>query len=115
MISKISQKSKIATRYIPVDAEKIGLKIAESEYYVASQKVDRHLTFLSIKNGKAQMLDRNGNEMNVPAIIKEAIFFKNDVVLAGVLSYLNNNDSQSHREVYAALDESDKFEVFHSF
>ena len=49
-------KSKIASRYIPVDAEQIGLKITESEYYLASVKYDGHLTFLIVKKGKAQLL-----------------------------------------------------------
>ena len=111
MTTLTTYKSKIASRYIPVDSEQIGLKIAESEYYLASQKLDGHLTFLAVKKGKAQLLDRNGNEMNVPAIIKEAEAFKDDVVLAGELCCFNDNDSQSHREVNAALDEPDKFDL----
>lgn len=111
MTTITSYKSKIASRYIPVDAEQIGLKIAESEYYLASQKIDGHLSFLSVKKGKAQLLDRNGNEINVPAIMKEAKAFKDDVVLAGELCCFNDNDSQSHREVNAALDEPEKFDL----
>jgi len=111
MTTITSYKSKIASRYIPVDSEQIGLKIAESEYYLASQKLDGHLSFLCVKKGKAQLLNRNGNEINVPTILKEASAFKDDVILAGELCCFKKNDVQSHRELNAALDEPDKFDL----
>ena len=104
-------KSKIASRYIPVDSEQLGLKIAESDYYLASQKLDGHLSFLVVKKGKAKLLDRNGNEINVPSILKAASTFKDDVILAGELCCFHDISSQSHREVNAALDEPEKFDL----
>lgn len=90
MTTITTYKSKIASRYIPVDAEQIGLKIAESEYYMASIKHDGHLAFLIIKNGKAQLFDRNGDELNVPGITKAAALIKDDMVLAGELCCFEN-------------------------
>jgi ATP-dependent DNA ligase len=104
-------KSKVASRYIPVDSQQLGIKIAESDYYLASQKLDGHLTFLVVKKGKAMLLDRNGNEINISSILQDASNFKDDVILAGELCCFHNNSSQSHREVNAALDEPEKFDL----
>lgn len=43
MILSMTYKSRIYSRYIPVDSTQIGMKIAESDYYVASVKHDGHL------------------------------------------------------------------------
>jgi len=111
MTTITTYKSKIASRYIPVDAEQIGLKIAESEYYMASIKHDGHLAFLIIKNGKAQLFDRNGDELNVPGITKAAALIKDDMVLAGELCCFENQKSMSHREVSAAIAKPAAFDL----
>jgi ATP-dependent DNA ligase len=107
MTTITTYKSKIASRYIPVDAEQIGLKIAESEYYMASIKHDGHLAFLSVKKGKAKLFDRNGNELNVPNITKAAASIKDDVVLAGELCCFEKDIPTSHREVNVAIAKPD--------
>ena len=101
-------KSKIASRYIPVDAEQIGMKIPESESYFASIKHDGHLAFLSIQEGKAELFDRNGDPLKIKSIVKHAVAIKENVILAGELCVFQNDQSTSHREVNAALDDSDK-------
>lgn len=103
-----SYKSKIASRYIPVDAEQIGLKIAESDGYFASIKHDGHLAFLQITDGKAKLFDRSGNDLRIPSIEKAAADIKENVILAGELCVFENNASTSHREVAANLNHPDK-------
>lgn len=102
-----SYKSKIANRYLPVDAAQIGLKIAESESYWVSVKHDGHLAFLSVKKGKAELFDRNGDAIKVPSILKAASSIKEDVVLAGELCLFDKDNSTSHREVSSALADPD--------
>jgi ATP-dependent DNA ligase len=104
MSSIFSYKSKIASRYIPVDAEQIGLKIAESDYYLASIKHDGHLAFLVLEKGKAKLFDRNGDELKINAINKAAEAINTDCVIAGELCCFENDKSTSHREVSAAID-----------
>ena len=112
----INYKSKIASRYIPVSSEQIGLKIAESEYYLTSVKHDGHLAFLHIENGKVSLLDRSGNEINIPAIIKAGMSIKENILLAGEICVFENGHSASHREVSAGIDNPDdvdfRFGVF---
>jgi hypothetical protein len=67
MIPLTTYKSKIDSRYVPVDPEQIGMKIAESDYYLMSIKHDGHLGLLTVKNGKASLYDRNGDELAIPA------------------------------------------------
>ena len=76
-------KSKIASRYVPVDPEQIGMKIAESDYYLMSVKYDGHLGILAVKNGQAALYDRNGDMLAIPAILKAAEALQEDVILAG--------------------------------
>lgn len=101
-------KSKIASRYIPVDASQIGLKIPECDCYYTSIKHDGHLAFLSIKKGKAQLFNRNGDELKVTVITNDVTTLKDDCIIAGELCVFQNNQSTSHREVKAALDNPDK-------
>ncbi len=104
-------KSKIASRYIPVDAEQIGLKIAESEYYIASVKHDGHLAFLALEKGKATLFDRNGDELKIDKLTKAAEAIKDDCILAGELCCFENDKSTSHREVSSGLANPDKFDI----
>ena len=60
-------KSKVASRYIPVDPEQIGLKIMEADYYLTSIKHDGYFASLEIKQGKATLYDRNGNIKEIKA------------------------------------------------
>ena len=53
-------KNKIASRYIPVDPETIGMKIVEADYYLMSAKLDGHLGLLVTERGKATLYNRRG-------------------------------------------------------
>ena len=108
----ISQyKTKIASRYIPVDPEEIGLKIMESEFYFTSIKLDGYFAALEIKNGKATLYDRNGNSKEIKAITNAANSIKDDVILAGEICLFKNGKSSNNREVAAALDEPEKHDI----
>jgi len=108
----ISQyKSKIASRYIPTDPEQIGLKIIEADYYFTSVKYDGYFAALEIKNGKAVLFDRNGNPKEIKAITNAAKTIEGDIMLAGELCVFENGKSTTHREVSAALDEPDKYDI----
>jgi ATP-dependent DNA ligase len=104
-------KSKIASRYIPVTPEQMGLKIPESEYYMVSIKFDGHLSFLQVTEGKAKLMDRNGDELKIPSIAKAAENLKQDCILVGELCCFEKDKSASHREVSAAIANPDKFDL----
>ena len=97
-------KAKVASRYIPIQPDQVGAKITESDYYVTSTKYDGHLTFLVVKDGKAQLFDRKGTEIRLPQISAVAqASLKNDGVFAGELCCFVDDKSTSHREVTSAL------------
>jgi ATP-dependent DNA ligase len=104
-------KTKIASRYMPVDPEQIGLKIIEAEYYYTSVKHDGYFAALEIKNGIATLFDRNGNPLEIKAITNAAKDIKEDVVFAGEICLFKEGKSTNNREVKAALDEPDKFDL----
>jgi hypothetical protein len=74
-------KAKIASRYIPVNAEEAGNKIAGSRYYLASVKYDGHLTFLHIENGTPTLFNSSSNVIEIPSILKAAHSIKQDCIL----------------------------------
>jgi len=104
-------QSKLSSRYVPVDASQIGLKIAESDYYVASVKHDGHLAVLSVTKGKASMFNRNGEELKVPTILKAASAIKDNVILAGELCCFVDDQPTTHREVSSALAKPEKHDL----
>jgi ATP-dependent DNA ligase len=107
----IQYKSKVASRYIPVEPVQITQKIMESEYYLASIKLDGHLTFLSVKNGEAQLFDRSGKPLHIPNILTLASSLKDNIILAGELCCFKNDVSTSHMAVSAALDEANHHDL----
>ena len=108
----ISQyKTKVASRYMPVDPEQIGLKIIEADYYFTSIKHDGYFAALEIKNGKATLYDRNGNPKEIKAITTAAKSIKEDVMLAGEICVFKNGKSSSNREVAAAMGAPDKHDI----
>ena len=111
MNSFVTYKNKIASRYIPVDATQIGIKIPESDYYMTSTKFDGHLTFLIVKDNTIQLLDRNGEELKIEKITKSASIIKDNCVLVGELCSFNQNKPTSHREVNQAIAQPEKFDL----
>ena len=104
-------KSKVASRYIPVDPEQIGLKIMEAEYYLTSVKYDGYFASLEIKQGEAILYDRNGNIREIKAIKSAANLIKEDIVLAGELCVFENGKSTNNRNVAVALGDQDKYDI----
>ena len=104
-------KSKVASRYIPVDPEQIGLKIMEAEYYLTSVKYDGYFASLEIKQGEAILYDRNGNIREIKAIKSAANLIKEDIVLAGELCVFENGKSTNNRNVAVALGDPDKYDI----
>ena len=108
----ISQyKSKIATRYIPVEPELIGNKIFEADYYFTSIKYDGFFAVLEIKDGKVSLFDRNANVKEIAAITNAARAIKVDVTLAGEICVFKNGKSTNNREVAAALADPDNYDI----
>ena len=103
-------KNKIASRYIPVDPEQIGLKIIEADYYFTSIKYDGFFAVLEVKKGNAKLYDRSGKEKTITTITNEAKTIKDDIVLAGEICVFKDNKSSNNREVAAALDEPAKYD-----
>ena len=108
MNSSITNFSKSASRYIPVEGAKIGTKIIENDYYMTSVKMDGYLSFLVINSGEATLYKRGGEVLHIPQIIEEAKKIKTNVILAGELCCFVNDQSTTHRELSEALDEPDK-------
>jgi ATP-dependent DNA ligase len=108
----ISQyKSKIASRYIPVEPELIGNKIFEADYYFTSIKYDGFFAVLEIKDGKVSLFDRNANVKDIAAITNAARAIKVDVTLAGEICVFKNGKSTNNREVAAALADPDNYDI----
>jgi ATP-dependent DNA ligase len=108
----ISQyKTKVASRYMPLDPEQIGLKIIEVDYYFTSIKFDGYFGALEIKKGKATLFDRNGNPKEIEAITTAAKSIKEDVLLAGEICVFKNGKSTNNREVAAAMGAPDKHDI----
>ena len=108
----ISQyKTKVASRYMPVDPEQIGLKIMEADHYFTSIKFDGYFAALEIKKGKATLFDRNGNPKEIEAITSAAKSIEEDVLLAGEICVFKNGKSTNNREVAAAMGAPDKHDI----
>jgi ATP-dependent DNA ligase len=104
-------KTKIASRYIPVKPDQIGLKIMESTSYHTSVKYDGFFAVLSLKEGKAILQNGNEKSLEIKAILEAAVQIKEDVVLVGELCLFKDGKSQTHRELSAALDEPEKHDI----
>lgn len=97
----ISQyKTKIASRYIPVNPEQIGLKIIEAEYYLASIKHDGYFGALEIKNGKATLYDRNRNPKDIPAITKAVKNINEEIIIAGEICLFKDGREKKRSKLW---------------
>ncbi len=107
----LTYKNKVASRYIPVDAEQIGMKVAESEFYMASVKYDGFFGMLQVEKGKAVLYGRDGKEISIPAITNAASAIKKDVLLAGEICCFKDGKSTSHRDVSSAIAKPEKHDL----
>lgn len=110
-MSPSTYKTKIASRYIPINPEQVGLKIMESTTYYTSVKYDGYFAVLTVKNGKAILQNGNDKELEIKSILEAAKQIKEEVILAGELCLFKDGKAQTHRELAAALDESEKHDI----
>lgn len=103
-------KDKIASRYIPIAADDIGMKTIESDYYYCSIKHDGYFGVLVITNGAAQLYNKSGKLLTCPSITSSAIGLKN-AILAGEICVFKDNKSTSHAEVTKAIANPEKQEL----
>lgn len=111
MISAQDYKRRITSRFISTAPNMIGQTIIEADYYLASIKFDGHLGILSVEDGKARLTGADGKERKVPAILKAAKGFKEDMVLAGEICVFKDGKSLTHRDVSAALAKPEKHDI----
>ena len=104
-------KNKIASRYIPVDPDQIGIKITEANYYFSSVKYNGHFAILEINNGKVSLFNSTGNEISIPSIQKTAKKLKKDIVLAGELVVFKDGHYKTHMEMTAAIDDPENHDI----
>ena len=97
MQATVTYKNKIASRYIPVNPDEIGLKITEAEYYLTSVKYNGHFATLQIEKGKAKVYNGSGLELNIPALLKAAESIKQDLLIAGEIVVIKENKPTTHK------------------
>jgi hypothetical protein len=102
-------KRQTASRYLPVSAQEITIKIMEAELYGVSTKYDGHLYLLSYDGKKVELINHGGNAIDDLPLIKEASELLKgtckDVVLAGEL-YLHKEGKRTRSfDLSAALDD----------
>ncbi len=107
----IDYKTKVASKYLPVEPEFILNKIIEAEYYFASIKYDGFFAILEVKDGNCFLYDRNGNQKEIISIKSAASTIGVNVIFAGEICLFKNGRSTNNREVAAALDEPEKYDI----
>ena len=101
-------KDKIASRYIPIASDAIGMKTIESEYYYCSIKHDGYFGVLVITNGMAQLYNKSGKLLACPSITSSSLSGVKNAILAGEICVFKDNKSTSHAEVARAIANPEK-------
>lgn len=101
-------KEKIASRYIPIASDAIGMKTIESEYYYCSIKHDGYFGVLVITNGMAQLYNKSGKLLACPTITSSSLSGVKNAILAGEICVFKDNKSTSHAEVARAIANPEK-------
>jgi len=112
-------KRQTASRYLPVGAGEITLKIMEAELYGVSTKHDGHFYLLCYDGKKAELINHGGNTITDLPLIKEALDLLKgkckDVVFAGEL-YLHKEGKRTRSfDMTAALDDKSADIYFAAF
>ena len=110
-------KTKIASRYVSIDANNIGLNIVESEYYLCSIKYDGFFGVMTINKGEVIIYGKSGDVLTIPKLIDAGKKLNlNESTLAGEIVLFENGKPLTHRELASAManpDEKDiRFAVF---
>lgn len=111
MKSVADYKDKVASRYVPVDPEQIGMKIIEADYYLASVKHDGYFGVLIADGGVATLYGRNGQALKVPGIAEAGSKLPGRMVLAGEICCFSNGHSGRNFDVTRALADPDKYDL----
>jgi len=111
MITVQDYKKRVSSRFIATDSALMAQTIVEADYYYASIKYDGHLGLLNISKGKATLTGLDGKERKIPAILKAAETFKEDMVLAGEICVFKDDKTLTHREVSSAIAKPEKFDI----
>ena len=101
-------KDKIASRYIPIAADAIGMKTIESDYYYCSIKHDGYFGVLVITDGAAQLYNKSGKLLACHSIISSSLKGVKNAILAGEICVFKDNKSTSHAEVAKAIANPEK-------
>ena len=101
-------KDKVASRYIPIASEAIGMKIIESDYYYCSIKHDGFFGVLVITDGVAQLYNKSGKLLACPSITSSSLIGVKNAIIAGEICVFLDNKSTSHREVAKAIANPEK-------
>ena len=101
-------KDKIASRYIPIASDAIGMKTIESEYYYCSIKHDGYFGVLVITNGMAQLYNKSGKLLACPKITSSSLSGVKNAILAGEICVFKDNKSTSHAKVARAIANPEK-------
>ncbi len=116
----INYKKKIVARFIPIEGQKALEDLPESDEYIYSEKIDGHIAFAVVADGKVNFYNRSATLLDLPDLAKSFPADKNGI-WAGEL-YLNTERSRSfavasaiandknslHFAVFDALHELDK-------
>jgi len=116
MKAKEHYKNKVASRYIPLEVSRVGLKMLQSDAMYLSVKIDGHLAFL-VSNGKSCYLENAGGRRwdDLP-LLDEAAKKLNGVscIIAGEM-YVKSDGRSYGFEVPSALSKSPNLLSFGAF
>jgi len=100
----LDYKSKVASRYVPVDPGLISQKIMDADYYLASVKHDGHLGILEINGETAALYNRSGERLAVPKVISGAkINGAKHALIAGEIVCMADGKTTDSRHVVTAI------------
>lgn len=113
MIEVVNYKNRVASRYMMLTKEILGLRVAEVDKYWVSIKIDGHFAGLHVKDGKAAFYNRSGKLLSLPLLEKEAagLFPSGDHLFAGELHVHDESKRMRSFQVSEALANPDKFDL----
>jgi hypothetical protein len=116
----INYKKRIASRFIPLEGSSVVNDLPESDEYIYSEKIDGHIAFAVVNDGKVALYNRSANILDLPHIIKafpanasgiwagELYLPKDRSRSFQVSSAIANNKEELRFAVFDAVHESDK-------
>lgn len=71
METLINYKKRITSRFIPLEGSSVINELPESDLYIYSEKLDGHLAFAVVSQGKIILYNRSANVLDLPHITNE--------------------------------------------